>query len=167
MRARQIVISVMVLAWVVSPALLAEDGPVEGGKVKGEVVQVRQATRLGSEGEFTEVKVRTRNQQEMWLRLGPSEEHAGEFQIGDRVRARFTGGRDGEPAMVRSIHNYRTGQRLELRDTDGSMLRQQDRRRDGTGDQLRTRQRDRIHEPGTGGCSGSGARAGGRGGGRR
>jgi uncharacterized membrane protein YgcG len=140
--------------------------------VRGEVVEVRQTVQTANQAAFTEIKVRTRQNEESWFRLGPAAQYGNRFQAGDRIRARVTGGGGGDagPASVREISNHRTGDRLKVRSADGTLLREKDRDRlrDGTGagdqDRDRTRQRDRQDRPGDSNRSsrgGGGHRSGG------
>jgi hypothetical protein len=64
--------------------------PADGnGKIKGEVIAVRQSVATQNQGSATEIKVRTRQQQELWLHFGPSDGMGGGFQVGDTIRARL------------------------------------------------------------------------------
>lgn len=161
--------------------------------VEGEVVQIRNQVRTHSGGEVQQIMVRTRQGEMKQLQLGDPSACTGEcLQVGDQVRARVmtqtrTQSRietqadtaaasagdvaataSGEALAVRSMKVRRTGQELTFRDASGDLLRTRSRAKDGTGagsgDRMRTR--DQIHEPGTGGGSGSGTRGGSRGGGR-
>lgn len=134
-------------------AAFAQAGPPDD--VRGQVVAVRQTT--ANEGSLTEIQVRTRGRQEMWLRLGAEE--PGAFQVGDRVRARYR--KSGDAALVTDIRNGRTGERTTVRAQDGTLMKQQDRDRTRAG--TRERRRDRTCEPGTGGGRGSGNRGSGSG----
>lgn len=134
-------------------AAFAQPGPPDG--IRGQVVAVRQTT--ANEGSLTEIQVRARGRQEMWLRLGAEE--PGAFRVGDRVRARFR--TSGDAALVTDIRNGRTGERMTIRAQDGTLLKQQDRDRTRAG--ARERRRDRTCEPGTGGGRGSGNRGSGSG----
>ena len=113
---------VVVLAASMLSAAPPEERP---GKVKGEVVEVRQTTRLQNQGEMTEIRVQTRNQEQVWLQLGPQAEFGDQVAVGDRVRARvmFKGGDDGQTtALVESMYNYRTRTRLQVRDASGELV---------------------------------------------
>jgi hypothetical protein len=144
--------------------------------IKGQILEIRQSTATENQGTFTEIKVRTRTQQETWLRLGPAEEMDDQFRAGDRIRAHVVAGDGAEPMNVRRIRNDRTGRSLQIRDAKGTLLRDQDRTRDRdqTGDRTRdrdqsgdrVRDRDRIHQPGTGGGQGPGGGGQGSGGGQ-
>ncbi len=133
---------------------------------KGEVIAVHQQIRTANGGTFTELTLRTRQQQEMRLRLGPEAAAAYGVAVGDAIRVRLMAGGPQDGAyLVRTMKNQRTGQLDTLRTLDGDLLqtRDQKRLRDGTGDGTpdRIRQRDRVHEPGTGGGNGGGRRGGG------
>jgi len=133
------------------------------GKIEGQVVAVRQSTQThtGNEGEFTEIRVRTRTQQEMWLRLGEASEMGERFQVGTRVRARWMrGAGDDDVVLATRIADLDTGKTVSLRDGNGDLLRTQDRDhlRDGTGDGVPDRDRIQDRKGGHGG----GGRHGGR-----
>ncbi len=137
----------------------------ERGTLAGEIMEVRQSVRTENEGAFDEIRVRTREGQDTWVRLGPANRSQERWQVGDRVRARFVGGAaNGQAVDAVSARNYRTGTTERIRSGDGTRLRLQTRDRlqdgSGSGTQARERRRDRIHEPGTGSCD----RARGRGG---
>lgn len=175
--------SAVALFLLASPGLFARD-PADGkGNINGEVIAVRQSVATQNEGSMTEIKVRTRQQEERWLRLGPSDEMGDGFQVGDTVRARFSNGGQGDALPVRDIKNYTTGEKMKLRDRDGTLRRDRDRdrARDANGDRARNQDRtrdrdqmqdgsgagdrhhggDRHHDRGHG--SGSGGSGGGRG----
>lgn len=160
---RRILLTMAAIPIAASLPVLAGDTP-EPTAIRGEVVATRLSPATAGEPAYAEVQVRTRNQEQTWLRLGPADDMGSKFQKGDPVRARVFQGGSEEPALVREMRNERTGERVRLRDASGQMLREQDRDRlrDGTGDRSRDRSRDRIHEPGTGGGRGGGARRGGR-----
>ena len=166
MRRIIIIVGAVMLACSVLPAF-AEPPEEHPGKIKGEVVQVRQRTMLQNEGEFTEIKVRTRNQQEMWLQVGPSEEYGNKFQVGDPVRARVMWDGD-EPPKVQKMLNYRSREQYRIRDGSGQMIQAQNRYRhkEATGEQSQIRTQTRTGQPDSAGGQGQDQRRGG-GGGRR
>lgn len=171
---------VVLLPWALIAAAPPDDPP---GKVKGEVVAVRQATQLQNQGEYTEIQVRTRNQEQLWLQLGPHAEFGDQVQVGDRVRARIQNrvgqDADGDVLAVAEMYNYRTRARIQVRNEDGELVPLQQRTRtqaryadgpeDGTGQQERNRVRTREHagEGGGGNGGGGGGNRGGGGGGGR
>ena len=127
--------------------------PVAGdGAIKGEVIAIRQSEATQNQGSLTEIQVRTREQQEVWLRLGPAEGTAERFQVGDPIRARLNDGGQGAAIPVRDIKNYRTGETLKLRDRDGALRRDRDRDQlhDVSGDRTQggdlTRDRDQLRD---------------------
>lgn len=133
--------------------------------VEGEVVAVRQTVRTRNEGACEEIAVRTRQRQELRLRLGPSGEGEPCCQVGDWIRARVVVGPAEDGARrVCSLWNRRTGQAQSFRAEDGTMVaaRQQvwERQRDGGCDGAPRRERTR--EPGTGTGAGHRGRGGGR-----
>jgi len=140
------------------PPVVADDAPA---KVEGEVIQVVQRTE--NAGDLDTLRIRTRQGEEMRLVLGAAGSTAGSVQAGDRIRARLSNGGPTEQGYcVQSMKVRRTGQTLRYRNASGDVLqtqvrsRDRDRDRDGTGSgtAAQDRTRARIHEPGTGGCSG-------------
>jgi hypothetical protein len=176
MRTGTKVLAALAVAALLAPGAFAQASKKGSQRIEGEIVQVRNTVTTQNEGEFTEIQVRTRQQQEQWVRLGRAEDMGDVFQVGDMVRIGMKDpGEDGPPVAHR-IQNYRNGQTLNLRNADGSLKSQEQIRKqirkekqDGKGDAQKDqmRQRDRIHEPGTGGGTGTGTRRGtGKGGGR-
>lgn len=156
-------------ALLLAGAALAADDDVPGpqGKLQGEVVAVRQQTRLQDEGAVVEIRLRTRDREEHWLQLGPAARYGDAVQVGDRVRLRAMAGAAGEPSMIQAMHNYRTGERLQVRNGDGTMAQTRDRFRDGTGTGSQARERHRSRHEGEQGTQGAGGgRPAGGGGGR-
>jgi hypothetical protein len=158
------ILAVVLVALGVQAPAAHDDAP---GVVEGEVVRLMQQT--SNQGELDALQIRTRQGESMQLLLGEAGSSAGRVQEGDRIRARLSNAEpDGEAYRVRSMKVRRTGERLQYRDAAGEMLQTQarDRFRDGTGTatQRRIHNRDRIHEPGTGGGTGG---HGHRGGGKR
>ena len=157
------------LATLALAALLAPmAGAADYETLDGEVVDVRDAADDQGRGPFTEVKLRTRAQEERWVRLGPSQERGHAYRLGDQVRARVTTEADATGVgNAESVRNMTTGTRERLRTRDGTAVRQQDRTRarDGscTGGPAQLRQRDRTHDGGSGGASGGGGHRGGGG----
>ena len=159
----RLVIAALLLALVAPAATGAAAG--SWGRIAGEVIA------LDNEGEFTEIQVRTRDRVERWLRLGTAADYGERFRVGDRVRARVIQAAEGQPALVSSIQNRRSGERVAVRAKDGRLLQlhERDRSREQTEQRAadRTRQRDRVDTPGTAGRSGSGSSGRPRDGGRR
>jgi len=144
------------LAGFIVPPVVADDAPA---KVEGEVIQVQQ--RTGNAGDLDTLRIRTRQGEEMQLVLGAAGSTAGSVQAGDRIRARLSNGGPTEQGYrVQSMQVRRTGETLRYRSASGDVLqvrsRDHDRYRDGTGTgtAAQDRTRARIHEPGTGGCTG-------------
>jgi hypothetical protein len=135
------------LTLIAASAATAQASPrgEDSRSVNGQVVQVRQSTGTAGEGTITEIRVRTRQHQETWLRLGPVSEYGNRYQAGDLVRARVMAGGKEDAGTVRSIWNLRTNAKMQVRDGEGALIRQQE----GAGDQLRLRDRDRLQD-GTG-----------------
>lgn len=153
---------VTLLALATAPAVLAR-GDGAKAKLSGEIIEVRQQTRLENQGEETQIRVRVRNQDEHWLRLGPADEYGNRVQVGDQVRVRVMFMGEGDIPAVQSMHNLRTRERIRVRDGSGELVRAQNQNR--VGEQSRQRQRDRVHQPAPGG--GENGRGDGRGRGGR
>jgi len=134
---------VMILA---APGLSAAADSDRQQKFNGEVVALRQSVATENQGAFTEIKVRTREQREVWLRLGPSDEMGNGFQVGDTVRARARNEGQNDPLPVRDIQNYTTGEKMKIRDRDGTLRQDRDRARDGDGNGDRTRAQDQKRD---------------------
>ena len=146
-RIRGLIALATLLTLVAVSAATAQASPrgEDSRSVNGQVVEVRQSTATGGMGTITEIKVRTRRHQETWLRLGPVSEYGNRYQAGDQIRARVMAGGKDDAGTVRSIWNLRTNERMQVRNGEGALVQQ----RDGAGDQLRQRDRDRLHD-GTG-----------------
>lgn len=145
--AEVLVLTGLALAFASGPALARAKSP---RVVRGEVLVVHDATQTGEEGTFQEITIRTRQQEQIRLRLGPATGTPCQCRVGDPVRARVMAGGPGESALrVRALKNERTGEMTRLRSADGVLLRardrQRDRLRDGSADpapdRVRTRQR--------------------------
>jgi hypothetical protein len=97
-------------------------------KVKGEVIKVEQHVRTRNGGEYDRLTIRTRQGEEMRLRLGEGGACEGCFREGDRIRARIRAG-EGPQAdcQVRSMKLRREGRMLAFREEGGRMIRVQDR----------------------------------------
>ncbi|MEJ2084827.1 MAG: hypothetical protein P8Y44_04015, partial [Acidobacteriota bacterium] len=81
----------------------------DAGKVKGEVVQVGQQVQTQNGGTYDVVTVRTRQGEQVQLRLGPAGSCDGCVQQGDRIQARVrSGGAAG--AQVRQMKVRRNGE---------------------------------------------------------
>lgn len=161
----------LIWAMAMTPGAAAEDETT----VKGEVIQVHQRVRTQNGGEFDELTIRTRQGEEMRLRLGASGECDGCFQEGDHVRARLM---QGEPAdgahAVREMKVRQTGQTYQFRNESGELTQARHRHGAdrGQGDCLRTRSEDGSGQQAGGGqrhgsgAGGGGSRGSGRGGDR-
>lgn len=97
-------------------------------KVKGEVIKVEQHVRTRNGGEYDRLTIRTRQGEELRLRLDGGGACDGCFQEGDRIRARIRIG-EGPDAdcQVRFMKLRRQGRMLAFREQDGRMVRVQDR----------------------------------------
>jgi len=139
---RTVILAALLAAGAWAPAA------AEAQVIEGQVVRVTQQTV--NEGELDVLTIRTQQGETMRLLLGRAGSSAGRVQEGDRIRARLSNAQPaGESYRVRSMKVQRTGERLQYRTAAGDMLR--------------TRSRDRIHEPGSAGCpSGTGRGSRGR-----
>jgi hypothetical protein len=146
-RIRGLIALATLLTLIAASAVTAQASPQgeDWRSVNGQVVEVRQSTATGGMGTITEIKVRTRQHQETWLRLGPISEYGNRYQAGDLIRARVMAGGKDDAGTVRSIWNLRTNEKMQVRNGEGAIVRQQD----GDRDQLRQRDRDRLQD-GTG-----------------
>ena len=115
----------------VTPAVGAEDETT----VKGEVVQVQQHVRTSNDGEFDQLRIRTRQGEELQLRLGRSDSCPGCVQVGDQVRARVRGAGQGQVGQVQSMKVRRNGSMYTYQVRNGELLQGQGRlrARDGSG----------------------------------
>lgn len=109
----------------VAATLIASPAPAKRHYVEGEVIQVQlqQETQTRNQAEFNELRIRTREGQELRLRLGTGP-CAGCPQVGERVRARLM--RQMEPrdefCEVRAFRNQTTRERFRLRDRSGNLV---------------------------------------------
>ncbi len=158
----------LALATIAAPPLLA-------ASYEGEVIQVQERVRTANGGERDELRIRTREGEELRLHLGAAGACAGCVQVGDQVRIRTTRRTsEGEALQVRRMAVRRTGQEHAFCDRSGRPIATESRASAwrgagdrGAGDQDRLRDRDRIHDPGSGRAgAGGGPRAGGGGGGQ-
>jgi hypothetical protein len=150
----------------------------DGTQVKGEVVQVQKQVRTQNGGEYDQLTIRTRQGEQMRLRLHLPDDCDGCVQNGDRVRVRLMDGeaQDGGQ-MVREMKVRRTGATYQFQgegsgaNGNGERMSAQSRSggdaANGTGERARARTR-------TGSANGSGtctrtrsAGSGGQRGGRR
>lgn len=161
MKIRVLIAAAALLTLVAASAATAQDSSSEKGTgtVSGQVLEIREAvqTRNNTEEKLTEIKVRTQQRLELWLRLGTASAYGNPdfVKVGDKVRARYMyQGEKDDVMLVQSIKNERTGKKTQVRSADGTLtpdsdqdkdqIRQQDRLRDGTGtgDQDRNQSRD-------------------------
>jgi hypothetical protein len=105
---------------VLAAALPAIAQPGPRGDVRGEVVEVRENVATANAGAATEIRVQTRNQESLWLRVNDPGSGAG-LRVGDQIRARYET-RDGA-AVVTDLRNGRSGDRMRLHDQDRLRLR--------------------------------------------
>lgn len=149
--------------------------PLSAATYEGEVIQVQERARTANGGERDELRIRTRNGEELRLHLGAAGACPGCLEVGDQVRVRTTRRASASEALqVRRMAVQRTGQEHTFCDRSGRPMATESRASAwrGAGDRVagdrdRLRDRDRIHDPGSGRAgAGGGPRAGGGGGGQ-
>lgn len=123
--------------------------------IKGEVIQVQQRVRTANDGEFDQLRIRTRQGEEMQLQLGKSGSCPGCVEVGDRIRARVRGAGEGQLGQVQSMKVRRNGSMQSYRVQNGELTgdRTRLRSRDGSGGGNKGRQRG---QGGNGNCRGNG-----------
>jgi hypothetical protein len=129
--------------------------------IQGEVVQVGNRTQTRNGGEFQELTLRTRQGEEMRLRLERPENCNGCVRAGDRVRVRLMDGDPREGAYtVREMKVRRTGATLRFDGrggrSGGDTVRAETRTRSGAGSATGSCARSRS--AGGGGRRGNGRR---------
>jgi hypothetical protein len=130
-------------------------------KVQGEVIQFQQQQQTRNQDEFDHLMIRTRQGEEMRLRLGQAGQCADCVQVGDQIRARVMQGSGGQAGQIQSMKVKRDGQMYGYKNQGGQMVETQQRLRDGSG---AGRQRGNNQGTGNGNCQGSGQGGGNRGG---
>ena len=142
------------------PAVAMRTG---ASRVKGQIIRVEQQVRTANGADYTRLTVRTRQGEEMQLRVGTPGACEDCYRVGDRVRARLGGG-SGE-REVRRMKVRRGGEQFALSNCEGRMTRQGPGPRAGDGRERGVRQRDQGRAGRSADCAGPGGR-GGAGGGR-
>lgn len=147
------------LAGVIStvPALAQQDYK----RVRGEVIQVQQQQQTQNQDEFDHLLIRTRQGEQMRLRLGKAGHCDDCVQVGDQIRARVMQGSDGQAGQIQSMKVKRNGEMHGYRNQGGQMVGTQQRLRDGSG---AGHQRGNNQGTGSGNCRGGGQGGGNRGG---
>ena len=130
-------------------------------KVQGEVIQVQQQQQTQNQDQFDHLMIRTRQGEEMRLRLGAAGQCGDCVQVGDQIRARVMQGSGGQAGQVQSMKVKRNGEMFAYKNQGGQMVGVQQRLRDGSG---AGQQRGNNQGTGNGNCPG-GQRGGNRGGG--
>ena len=95
--------------------------------VKGEVIQVQQKVRTENGGEFDQIRIRTRQGEEMNLRVGNGGSCNGCAQVGDRIRARVRTEGTGQIGQVQQMRLQRGGHRYGYQLHNGGMVSNQQR----------------------------------------
>ena len=152
--------SVLIALTCLIPAVPARAEP-SYQKVKGEVIQVQQQQQTQNQDEFDHLMIRTRQGEEMRLRLGAAGQCDGCVQVGDQIRARVRQGSSGQAGQIDSMKVKRNGEMFAYKNQGGQMVGVQKRLRDGSG---AGHQRGNNQGAGNGNCRGGGNR-GARGGG--
>ncbi|MCP4200658.1 MAG: hypothetical protein GY769_01830 [bacterium] len=120
-------------------------------KVKGQVVTVEQRVMTTNGGEHDRLTIRTRDGEQIRLNLGKGGACEGCYRAGDQVRARIhSTGEPGAPREFKSMEIRRDGKSFGRTNANGEMIRNSGKGRPSAGDRVR----DRVHEPGSAGCSG-------------
>lgn len=136
--------------------------------VKGEVIQVQQRVRTENDGEFDQLRIRTRQGQEMQLQTGKADSCPGCVQVGDQIRARVRQADAGQAAQVQSMKVRRDGSMNSYRFQNGQLAQNQARMRarDGSGAGHNNQEQWQQGKGGNGNCrgNGSGSRGSGAGG---
>jgi len=134
--------------------------------VKGEVVQVQQRVRTANDGEFDQLKIRTRQGQEMQLQMGKAGSCPGCAEVGDQIRARVRTGADGQMSQVQSMKVRRDGSMNSYRFQNGELAQNQTRMRaqDGSGAGHNNQEQWQRGSGGNGNCRGNGGGSRGSGG---
>jgi len=155
------------------PAVLIGVLAADAATVKGEVVQVGQQVQTQNGGTYDVVTVRTRQGEQVQLRLGPAGSCNGCVQQGDRIQAKVrSGGAAG--AQVRQMKVRRNGEMYSYGLRSGQMTQTRGggnfgAQGGGNGDRLQDRDRDRLRDGSCTSCDQQQSRqgaGGGRGGGR-
>lgn len=130
-------------------------------KVRGEVIQVRQQQQTQNQDDFDHLMIRTRQGEEMRLRLGQAGKCVDCVQVGDQIRARVKQGAGGQAGQIQSMKVKRDGKMYGYKNQGGQMVGIQQRLRDGSG---AGHQRGNNQGTGNGNCQGGGQGGGNRGG---
>ena len=132
-------------------------------KVRGEVIQLQQQQQTQNQDDFDHLMIRTRQGEEMRLRLGQAGQCADCVRVGDQIRARVMQGAGNQAGQIQSMKVKRNGQMYGYKNEGGQRVGTQQRLRDGSG---AGHQRGNNKGTGNGNCQGGGQRGGNRGGGR-
>lgn len=154
-------------------AVLIGSSAAYAAKVKGEIVQVGQQVQTQNGGTYDVVTVRTRQGEQVQLRLGPAGSCNGCVRQGDRIQAKVRAG-GAEGAQVRQMKVRRNGEMVSYGLRRGQLSRTRGGNGSGTrgagnGDRLQDRDRDRLRDGSCTTCDQQKTRrraGGGRGGGR-
>jgi hypothetical protein len=119
-------------AFALAAPIFSDEPPTER-KIRGEVVAVRQLERTGNQGALDELTVRTKNGQMHRLVLGEAGGCVDCVRVGDRIRARVSGGEvEGSAQRVRSMQVKRSGERFAFGESAGQGSVQRTRQADRT-----------------------------------
>jgi hypothetical protein len=153
---------VPVLAMMLLIPAVTGAGDDDASTIQGEVAQVHENVRTRNGGEFDELTVRTRQGEQMRLRLGRAGGCPDCVRAGDRVRARvMANGPDDGALDVREMKVRRTGETHRFRDESGGLVQTHQRSRTRTGSAAGSCPRNGSGT-GAGGHGGGGHRGGGR-----
>lgn len=154
---KQLALVISTLLLLMSATLPAVAGQDET-TVKGEVIQVQQRIRTENDGELDQLRIRTRQGQEMRLQMGKAESCPGCVEVGDQIRARVRTGADGQAAQVQSMQVRRDGSMYSYRFQNGELAQSQTRMRarDGSGVGHNSQEQWQRGSGGNGNCRGNG-----------
>lgn len=151
--------ALMILAALYSTLALSAQENTQ--KVRGEVIQLQQQQQTQNQDQFDHLMIRTRQGEEMRLRLGQAGQCADCVRVGDQIRARVMQKSGGQAAQIQSMKVKRNGSMTSYKNQGGQMVGIQQRLRDGSG---AGHQRGNNQGTGNGNCQGGGQGGGNRGG---
>lgn len=111
--------------------------------ITGEVVQIQQQERTQNGGDDVYLRVRTRQNREVQVRLRQNQECSNCVRVGDRIRARVQRSGDQRSGTVQSLKVRRNGSQFHYRFQSGHSIRTRSRSQlqDGTGIGLQNQHR--------------------------
>lgn len=119
---------VMAFALVIAPAWAGKNAQT----IQGYVIKVEQQVSTQNDGQFDQLRIRTRQGEEMQLKLGQAGSCQGCVQVGDRIRAQVMMGGNGE-AQIQSMQVRRNREMYGYHLEAGTLVRTRSQLRDGSG----------------------------------